>query len=107
MITVVDERLVCDNSGGSSPKFPPMNSTIYTCIDFKPTLLQPISQLVPNATVKGSVRKGMDLVRVGNVRDSGVAFFFDRPSMPPPAKLMNWLAIQVVPALAEVGGSLN
>ena len=44
-----------------------------------------------------SVRKGMDLVRVGNLGDSGVAFFFDRRSMPPPPFLLKWLETQVFP----------
>lgn len=42
-----------------------------------------------------SVRKGMDLVRVGNLGETGVAFFFDRRSMPPPPSLLQWLEAQV------------
>mmetsp|Transcript_76299 Transcript_76299/g.149492 ORF Transcript_76299/g.149492 Transcript_76299/m.149492 type:complete len:496 (+) Transcript_76299:234-1721(+) len=48
------------------------------------------------------VRRGMDLVRVGNLGQSGVVFFFDRRAMPPPLMLTEWLTEQVVPALAEV-----
>ena len=44
----------------------------------------------------------MDLLRVGNLGTSGVAFFYDRRSMPPPAMLVEWLEAQVVPALVEV-----
>jgi len=51
---------------------------------------------------KASVRKGMDLVRVGNLGTSGVAFFFDRVAMPPPPMLTAWVVEQVVPALVEV-----
>ena len=54
------------------------------------------------ATSGTQVRKGMDLLRVGNLGDSGVAFFYDRKSMPPPPMLVDWLTGQVVPALAEV-----
>jgi hypothetical protein len=39
----------------------------------------------------------MDLVRVGNLGASGVAFFFERRAMPPPPFLLQWLEAQVLP----------
>ena len=47
----------------------------------------------------------MDLLRVGNLGDSGVAFFFERKAMPPPPMLVGWLTQQVVPALKEGHGA--
>ena len=49
----------------------------------------------------------MDLLRVGNLGDSGVAFFFERKAMPPPPMLVGWLTQQVVPALKEVCDVFN
>jgi hypothetical protein len=54
------------------------------------------------AKVTGGVRKGVDLLRVGNIGDTGVAFFFERRKMPAPNALMQWLEQQVVPVLTEV-----
>mmetsp|Transcript_28783 Transcript_28783/g.37169 ORF Transcript_28783/g.37169 Transcript_28783/m.37169 type:complete len:224 (-) Transcript_28783:299-970(-) len=66
-----------------------------------------LSRQTTGSLGKPSIRKGMDLVRVGNLGDSGVAFFFDRRSMPPPAMLTQFLESQVVPALIEVCAVFN
>jgi len=75
----------------------------FRVLDKATSAANALSKVVPNASVTGGVRKGMDLVRVGNLGDdTGVAFFYDRRSMPPPAQLVQWLTDQVVPALVEV-----
>lgn len=69
-------------------------------------LFSPLSALwfalVPQAEAGApSVRRGMDLVRVGNIGSSGVAFFFDRRSMPPPLDLMRWIDQEVFKAIGH------
>ena len=44
----------------------------------------------------------MDLVRVGNLGDTGVAFFYERVKMPPSPELLERVQAQIVPALKEV-----
>lgn len=48
------------------------------------------------------VRRGMDLVRVGNLGDTGIAFFYERVKMPPSPELLERVRAQIVPALKEV-----
>ena len=61
-----------------------------------------LGRQVTQATTSVNVRKGMDLVRVGNVGELGIAFFYERVKMPPSPALMARVRDQIAPALIEV-----